>query len=211
MVLMKRWMSFILGWLIGASAFVCFAIEKRFPIVSEQDKGQWFAVFQQGQVASLWMDGQDAKVVSIAAELLADDVERVGKLRPLVHQAQKLKELKGRHIVILGTVGQSRLIDALVKAGKLDVERIRGKWESFVVTTLRRPFKGVEQALVLAGSDRRGTAFAALSLSEAMGVSPWYWWADVSPRPRTSAYVEPGVSVQGEPSVKYRGFFINDE
>ena len=69
----------------------------------------------------------------------------------------------------------------------------------------------MEQALVLAGSDRRGTAFAALSLSEAIGVSPWYWWADVNPQPRTSAYVEPGVFVQGEPSVKYRGFFINDE
>ena len=211
MELMKRWMTFILGWLIGVSAFVTFAIEKRFPIVSEQDKGQWFALFQQRQAASLWTDGQDAKVVSIAAELLADDVERVGKVRPLVHQAQKLKELKGNHVVIIGTVGQSRLIDALVKSGKLDVRNIRGKWESFVVTTLQRPFKGVEQALVLAGSDRRGTAFAALSLSEAIGVSPWYWWADVNSQPRTSAFVEPGVFVQGEPSVKYRGFFINDE
>lgn len=81
--------------------------------------------------------------------------------------------------VIVGTIGHSRWIDRLVEEGKLDISTIQGGWERFIVRTIEHPFDGVKRAIVVAGSDRRGTAYGVFSISEAIGVSPWYWWADV--------------------------------
>ena len=79
-----------------------------------------------------------------------------------------------------------------------------------MVTTVENP-ADKSPMLVIAGSDRRGTAFGLTSMSRAIGVSPWYWWADVTPAAKSALYVEPGRFRQGEPSVQYRGIFINDE
>ena len=76
---------------------------------------------------------------------------------------------------------------------------------------MNHPAPGVKQALVIAGSDKRGTIYGIYELSEQLGVSPWYWWADVPPKKRKAAYVIPGRYASGEPVVKYRGIFINDE
>src|SRR5581483_11924700 len=86
---------------------------------------------------------------------------------------------KNEDIVIIGTIGKSPLIDALVKAKKLDVSDVAGKWESAVTTIVDRPMPGVRRALVIAGADKRGTIYGIYDLSEQIGVSPWYWWADV--------------------------------
>ncbi|HWB83393.1 MAG TPA: glycosyl hydrolase 115 family protein [Bryobacteraceae bacterium] len=102
-------------------------------------------------------------------------------------------------------------MDTLVRASKLNVESIRGKWETFAITVVKEPLPGVKQALVIAGSDRRATAFGVFELSKEMGVSPWYWWADVVPRHCDTLAIHPGFYKQGPPSVKYRGIFINDE
>jgi len=91
-----------------------------------------------------------------------------------------------------------------------DVSSLRGKWESFVITTAEHP-KYHTPLLLIVGSDRRGTAFGLTSLSEAIGVSPWYWWADVTPQRKSALYVESGTFRQREPDVQYRGIFINDE
>ena len=95
--------------------------------------------------------------------------------------------------------------------GKLNDSDLKGKWESFVIATVENPAPGVKQALVIAGSDKRGTIYGIYELSEQLGVSPWYWWADVPPKHRKEAYVLPGRYASGEPVVKYRGIFINDE
>lgn len=87
-------------------------------------------------------------------------------------------------MVLVGTIGKSRYIDSLVKEGKLDVSSVDGKWESFIIKVVKNPMKGVENALVIAGSDRRGTSYGLFTVSEAMGVSPLYWWADVPVRKR---------------------------
>ena len=84
-------------------------------------------------------------------------------------------------MILIGTVGKSPLIDQLARAGKIDVSGIRGKWESFFLQTVANPLPGVDSALVIAGSDKRGTIFGIYDLSEQIGVSPWYWWADVTP------------------------------
>ena len=155
--------------------------------------------------AAIFTDANDYAVVGIAAAMLADDVERVTGQRPILQSG--MPEMAA---VVAGTLGHNPFIDQLVADGKMAVDNIKGKWESFVITTIKHP-KYNCPLLVVAGSDRRGTAFGLTSLSEAIGVSPWYWWADVTPSRKPCLYVEPGIFQQGEPSVKYRGFFINDE
>ncbi|MBN2162509.1 MAG: glycosyl hydrolase 115 family protein [Pontiellaceae bacterium] len=158
-------------------------------------------------VAAIVYDSEDAEVVDVAAHLLADDVVRVTGRRPDV-----VDSVPGvRRMVLIGTVGHSRFIDALVKAGKLDVDPIAGQWESFIIQRIDQPSDGVDEMLVIAGSDRRGTTYGIFTLSEAIGVSPWYWWADVPSKKREQVYVECAGLIQGPPSVKYRGIFINDE
>ena len=157
--------------------------------------------------AAIYTDAADYKVVGIAANMLADDVERITGQRPIYQTGEKLPK---KSALVAGTLGHSRLIEGLVKNLKIDVGRIRGKWESYMITTAEHPQTKTPLLLVV-GSDRRGTAFGLTSLSEAIGVSPWYWWADVTPQQKSALYVEPGMFVQGEPSVQYRGIFINDE
>jgi hypothetical protein len=157
--------------------------------ISDRLSAGGFPLVWNGKAAEIRFDTNDFKVVHVAAELLAGDIERVTGLKPATSSPNK---------VIIGTVGQSALIDERT-AGVL-----RGKWESFTITA-------TSNALVIAGSDRRGTAFGVFTVSEAIGVSPWYWWADVTPRRRESLVVKAGSFTQGPPSVKYRGIFINDE
>jgi hypothetical protein len=98
--------------------------------------------------------------------------------------------------------------------GKIDVAGVAGKWEAAVTEVVAAPMVGlpaVQRALVIAGSDRRGAAYALFALSRQMGVSPWYWWADVPVAHRQAVYVGAGVHVQPPPSVEYRGIFLNDE
>ncbi|TDN39503.1 glycosyhydrolase [Hymenobacter sp. UV11] len=114
-------------------------------------------------------------------------------------------------VVLVGTLGHSPLIDKLVQAGKLDVANLAGRWETFVVQTVADPLPGVKQALVVAGSDKRGTIYGLYDLSQQMGVSPWTWWADVPVPTQKNLYVAAGRHTMGEPAVKYRGIFLNDE
>ena len=87
----------------------------------------------------------------------------------------------------------------------------RGQWESALTTVVEQPMPGVRRALVIAGADKRGTIYGIYDLSEQIGVSPWYWWADVQVPHADALYVEPGRYVQPVPAVKYRGIFFNDE
>ena len=176
-----------------------------YPKVSENAQTDWFPLSE----ATICTDAGDYKVMSIAAQMLADDVERVTSARSTIVSATSLKKLPQGATVVAGTVGHSRIIDELVRQKAIDVSAIKGKWESYIITTVNRPRQG--QLLVIAGSDRRGTAFGLTTLGEAIGVSPWYWWADVTPTKKNALYIEPGTFVLGEPSVQYRGIFINDE
>lgn len=157
--------------------------------------------------AAIYTDSKDFKVVEISASMLADDVQRVTGKRPLQAVVKKLPQGAA---VVAGTLGKSALVDQLVKQLKLDVSALEGKWESYLMIPTQHP-KYHTPLLLVIGSDRRGTAFGLTSLSEAIGVSPWYWWADVTPVRKNALYLEPIRFFQGEPSVQYRGIFINDE
>ncbi len=166
------------------------------------------------KTAAIVYSVDDFKVVDLAAHDLAADIERVTGRQPMLSPLDKTaKGVGGRGwpLVLIGTLGHSRVIDDLVATGKLDVGQLRGAWESFVIATVPQPFSEIPSALVIAGSDRRGTAFGVYELSQAIGVSPWHWWADVVPEKKSELHVAAGTHRFGPPSVKYRGIFINDE
>ena len=166
-----------------------------------------FPLVTTKQVAPLWYDASDHKGVVRAIGDLQADIERVTSKKPVASATQP----KQAELVIIGTLGKNATIDALAASGKLDVNDLKGKWESFVITTVIAPMPGVERALVIVGSDKRGTIYGIYELSEQLGVSPWYWWADVPAKKHAEAYILPGRYASGEPVVRYRGIFINDE
>jgi hypothetical protein len=158
--------------------------------------------------APILIDSNDHPGVLRAAGDLQTDIERVTKIKPKVITDSSVQ---GADVVIIGTLGKDRRIDELIRAGKLDATAIRGRWECFLTQVVTEPWPGVKRGLVIAGSDKRGTIYGIYDLSEQIGVSPWYWWADVPIRHRAQLFVRPGRYLQAEPAVKYRGIFLNDE
>ena len=142
-----------------------------------------------------------------AAELFAADVEAVTGRRPQVTSATG----ETGPAVIVGTVGGSALIRRLSEAGKIDTAPLEGAWERYLIQTVANPLPGIRKALVIAGSDRRGAAYGLFTLSELIGVSPWYWWADVPVKKHAALHVDAPPTYSQTPSVRYRGIFLNDE
>ncbi|RAK69339.1 glycosyl hydrolase 115 family protein [Hymenobacter edaphi] len=173
----------------------------------DRGKGR-FPLVAGGQAAPLFASAQDWPGVLRAARDLQADIQRVTGRQPALSTE---KAPAGQQVVLIGTVGKSPLIDQLIRTKKLDAGGLAGQWETFVVQTVDKPMAGVERALVVAGSDKRGTIYGIYDLSQQMGVSPWYWWADVPVTPQKALYVLPGRHTLGAPAVKYRGIFINDE
>ena len=167
-----------------------------------------FHVASQAGAAPLVLDTADWPGVRHATGDFAADVERVTGRRPEILSSANARS---RDIVLIGTLGHSPLIDNLVRRGKLDPASIRGRWEATLTTVVEHPMPGVRRALVIVGSDKRGTIFGLYTLSEQIGVSPWYWWADVAIPHRDDLYVLPGLHLLAPPAVKYRGIFLNDE
>jgi hypothetical protein len=186
--------------------------QKNVLTVTEQNAGNAFSLFNPATIASLTIDTKDAKVVALAADAFINDVKLIsGKTMQLNNATNEMQ-------VIVGTIGQSKYIDELIKDKRVDVSPIQNKWESFSIQIIkgnknengsRLPFRG-GGAVVIAGSDPRGTAYGIFHLSKLLGVSPWVWWADALPQQRKQLFVS-GSYLSNEPTVKYRGIFLNDE
>lgn len=171
------------------------------------DSPQSFVLADPHGAVPVAVDPKDYAVVNLAAGFFADDVQRVTGQRPSI-----AANATAPQTVIVGTLGHSALIDRLVADGKLQgVDRIKGQWEATVWQVVDAPLPGVQRALVIAGSDRRGAAYGLMVLSEKIGVSPWYWWADVPARQAPAVAVKLDGPLTDAPAVKYRGIFINDE
>ncbi|WP_217494477.1 glycosyl hydrolase 115 family protein [Nibricoccus aquaticus] len=183
------------------------------PIVAETAESGAVALVEKGRAAAIHVSVNDWAGVLRAARDLQADVERVSGVKPgFFAGAENVKSGEEESVVVIvGTLGRSALIDDLVARGKLKAEEIRGKWETFVIETVEAPLPGVKRALVIAGSDKRGTIYGVYEVSQQIGVSPWYWWADVSVAKRAEIFVKAGRFTSGEPVVKYRGIFLNDE
>ena len=167
-----------------------------------------FRLVHEKTAATLYADPNDYAGVVRAVHDLQADILRVSGCNALI--SEDGKSLSG-DVVLIGTIGKSRIIDELVRKRKIDVSQIAGKWESTLIQVVPHPFPGVARGLVIAGSDKRGTIYGIYDLSEQIGVSPWYWWADVPVEHKDALYVKAGRWVQGEPAVRYRGIFLNDE
>ena len=205
---MKLAKLFFLGGLILFFVPIQVVAQKRSLAVAEINSPQAFPLADAGKAASIYIDKKDAEVVAIAAEAFKEDINLLTGLSP---EVLKNNQALSNYPIIMGTLGQSAYIDQLTKMGKINASVLRGKWETFSISVIENPLKGVKRALVVAGSDRRGTAFGVFELSRRLGVSPLCWWADVKPATKKNLYVQAGQSIVQSPSVKYRGIFINDE
>lgn len=169
-----------------------------------------FVSFQQGDLllnagnqVNIYMDANDCKGVSYAAHALVKDIQKVSGSQACITSDAK-SETGKKPTILVGTIGHSAAIDQLIKQRRIDSKQLKGKREKFIITV-------VDGQLVIAGSDRRGTIYGIYELSQQMGVSPWYDWADVPVEHHDSIFVNKGTYTDGEPAVRYRGIFLNDE
>ena len=163
-----------------------------------------FVSFQQGDLlvngndkVEIYMDANDCRGVSYAANALVKDIRNVSGSQATITSNRKAT-------ILVGTIGHSAAINQLVKQKRINGNLLKGKREKFIITV-------VDNQLVIAGSDRRGTIYGIYELSQQMGVSPWYDWADVPVEHHDSIFVNRGTYTDGEPAVRYRGIFLNDE
>ncbi len=170
------------------------------------DSADGFTWIGNGKACPILVDQNEDKGVARAVVNLRADAERVTGLKP-----QLLHSAGASRLLIIGTIGHSSFIKELVKSGKLKASDLQGKREKYVLTTIHHPLDGVEEAVVIAGSDKRGAIYGIYELSAQMGVSPWYYWADVPVQKHDVIGIKPGTYTDGEPAVKYRGIFLNDE
>jgi hypothetical protein len=183
-------------WSIGGAAY----------ITNEPSLGV-FPLSIPEKTTTLFVSREDFPGVIRALNDLKSDIGKVTGKQPEV----SLEKPNSHEIpVMVGTLGNSKLIEGLVRSKKLDVSGIKGKWEHFLIQVVSKPLPGIAQALVIVGSDKRGTIYGIYDISEKIGVSPWYWWSDVPIAHLDRLYVKSGSYLEG-PSVKYRGIFINDE
>jgi len=158
--------------------------------------------------APIYVDPNDHWLVNKAASLLQDDIERVTGIKPVI--LHTLPDKPMGTLIIIGSMDSSAIVKRLLHQNRIPVS-LAGKWEAYTLQTMTQPIPTVTHALVVAGSDRRGTAYAALEISREIGVSPWYYWADVPVAHKDELYFTRNSILFKGPAVKYRGFFINDE
>ena len=176
--------------------------------ISHSNNTKYFPIVSKNKATEIVVSSDDFAGVKRVASDLQADIEKVTIVKPLLSTDNFLSK---NVIIIIGTIGKSALIDQLVKAKKLKVDSLKGKWETYSIETIENPFPNVKKALVIVGSDKRGTIFGTYDVSEQIGVSPWYFWADVPVKKHKELYVINGKYSKGEPKVKYRGIFLNDE
>ncbi|MEK7718814.1 MAG: glycosyl hydrolase 115 family protein [Bacteroidota bacterium] len=176
-------------------------------ISTTPDKGS-FSLISNDKSAALTYSSNDFAGVAKAMNYFKSDLKMVSGNEP---QLAVDALPAASQLVIAGTLGHSKLIDQLVSEKKIDLSILNGKWEQFIIQVVEYPFPGIEKALIIAGSDKRGTIFGIFELSKQMGVSPWHWWADVPVETQSNIYVKAQPFTLGEPAVKYRGIFLNDE
>src|ERR1017187_10537799 len=172
---MKSVAALFLGLLILSAPRHASAIGQAHYIIEKTAPGA-FPMVQAKTASAIYVDSADWPGVARAATDLQADIARVtGVTAAMLHDAGSL----GPNVIIIGTIGRSALVDQLIREKKIDPTGIAGKWEAFAIQVVAKPLPGIASALVIAGSDKRGAIFGIYDVSEQIGVSPWYYWADV--------------------------------
>lgn len=199
---MKRKFSWIITCLVSFVLLQPLSAAERF--VSHEGNGfQWIG---QGRACPILVDRQEDKGVMRAVANLQSDANKVSGATPEIVYAAS-----GSRMLIIGSIENSAWIKQLMQSGKINAADLQGKREKYILCTVKQPLEGVDEAVVIAGSDKRGTIYGIYELSQQMGVSPWYFWADVPVEKHEVVSIREGVYTDGEPAVKYRGIFLNDE
>ena len=202
---MSIFKSVLLGGMLLLSSSVALA---QVSLSQNSSGSNVFSLVGKKDKACVYYDAQDFEVVKTTAGLFANDVKEVsGQILGVA----TTKEAPQKNCIIVGTLGHNEWIDQMIAKKKLDVEPLKNRWESYLVQLVRNPLPGVDKALVIVGSDRRGAAYGLLSVSRTIGVSPWYWWADAPIVKKDQLHLKVDKYISKEPTVKYRGIFINDE
>lgn len=202
-------------------------IDPSLPQINLEPVSDFKVIENSKAAATMYIDEKDSEFdgIQLIADTFKADVARVAGIGvdedgvanesadglQIVTDSSKLSG----NVIIAGTIGENgnSVIKKLVEDGKLDVSKLEGRWESYQLQVVKNPMAGVDQALVIAGSDKRGTIYGMFHISELMGVSPWVWWSDIIPKVQSNVTLKAqDISmVSMEPSVKYRGIFLNDE
>lgn len=199
--------SLLLAMVFIFGSATALALGEKTYVETQYKKGRFVLVGEKTQ-AKLYVDTKDFLGVQKSVTNLQQDIERVTGQRPAV--VNNLNELS-QYAVIIGSIGHSEIIDQLIAEGKLDVSKTTDKWDAYQIDVVSNPLPNVTQALIITGSNKRGTSYGIYNLSEQIGVSPWYWWADVPIAQKQRLYIRKKTHIQDAPVVKYRGIFLNDE
>lgn len=176
--------------------------------VSFSHKEDAFTLVKPFVAAPILIDNNIDSGILKAIVNLSVDIDKVTGVSPILKVDKVSVE---ETVLLIGTIGKSKYIDDLVKNKKINASELQEKYEKYLIQTVQNPFEGVKEALVIAGSDKRGTIYGIYELSKQIGVSPWYYWADVPIKKQENIYIKRGKYTEGEPAVKYRGIFLNDE
>ncbi|HSC52946.1 MAG TPA: glycosyl hydrolase 115 family protein [Phnomibacter sp.] len=176
-------------------------------LISETGNSKDFPLYNNGNAPKIVIDRNDDSLVAIVSGLFSKDIKLVtGGRTDVVYTLPRQGP-----IIIAGTIEHSQLIKELTVSKKMSLVGLANQWEGFQISVIESPFKNISKALVIVGQNKRGVAYGLLELSRQMGVSPWYWWADVPIKKKQSLYVPASTLYSDAPKVKYRGIFLNDE
>lgn len=180
--------------------------------VVTQSAGSDFKLVANKVAAHLYVDANDSVSVKRAVNDFKKDIKNVTQVDAQIVNAIPTSG----QVVLFGTIGSSAAIDTLINNNKLNIDELKdnngkNKWEGYIIDVVEQPFAGVDKALVVAGTDRRGTIFGLYDISEKMGVSPWYYFADVAIQKKENVYIKADTRITDSPDVQYRGIFLNDE
>lgn len=165
-----------------------------------------FEIVANTSQAVILYDKKASPLDSIAAYLLANDIYKVTQYQPKV--LTDIKQAEG-NVIVIGNI-DAALMQAFINKKTIPTDFFQ-QWESYVYRTVLNPNKKIKKAFVIAGTNSRGTAYGVFDLSKKIGVSPWYWWADVPVTTQKELVLSQEDFQSKAPSVKFRGIFLNDE
>lgn len=186
----------------------CLQITATEPFISTEKKSENIVLKEKSLRLSIFTNSGIDDGILRAVKNLQSDFQKVTGTQPTL-----LNQISGMNspLIIIGTVGTKSVIDDLIKQKKFDGKSLAGKNEKYIIQNISDPFPGVSEAIVIAGSDKRGTIYGIYEVSQQIGVSPWHYWADVPVVAKENLYFKKGIYTDGEPAVEYRGIFLNDE
>lgn len=201
---MKHYLKPFLSLALLLATFTAQAIDHpkaTLPVVSADR----FTLVEDGRPNPIFVSSGENTAILRAASNLVEDFERVTGVKPAMSENGKAERA-----IIIGSL-DSPLVKEMILNGKFSDEELKGCIEKYLIRTISNPVEGVDEALVIVGSDRRGTVYGIYEISEQIGVSPWYDWMDVPVKKQQNLSIARGSYTAGEPAVRYRGIFLNDE